>query len=112
MLAEERERIALYADRAVAIPQLEFIVRSLSHPRDEDLPHSAAQEFPHWMPSSIPLIEISDDRDTLGIRCPNVESRAAYTVDLNQVSTELLVQLPVLPLTKEMEVEGSENRRK
>ena len=112
MLSEECERIALHANQPVAVPDLELVVRSFSDTRHEDFPYTGSEKLPHRVPATIPLVEVSDDRDPLGIRRPNVEGGPGDSVDLNDVSSQLLVQFPVLSLAKEVQVERTENGRK
>ena len=88
---------------------LEFIVGTFFHPWEKHFPDSAAQ-FTHRVYPAIPAVEVADDADPLGIRCPDGKGTSLDAIDVRQVGAELFVDAVMIALREEMNVEFTQDR--
>src|SRR5271165_5513897 len=82
----------------------ELVEVTLLQPRDEDLPQSRSAARPHRMASAVPLVEVADDADALGIRRPHRKTDAFSTRMLDHARAELLIEPEVRAFTEEMQI--------
>src|SRR5271157_1849450 len=87
----------------------ELVNSPLLQPRDEDLPKARQTARPHRVAAAVPLVEISDDTDTLGIRSPHRKRYAFRTCVLDQARAELFVQPEVSAFPNQVQVKIGEN---
>ncbi len=60
----------------------------------------------------MPFVEIAYDTDSLGVRSPDGEARAAHTIDGDDMRAELLINVVMITFAKEVKVEiGKVGRR-
>src|ERR1035441_5677196 len=79
--------------------------------RKKDLPQSGRAAWSHGMAAPIPLVEFSNDADTLGIGRPNRKADAGRAVVIDDPCAQLLVQPEVGAHREELQIMISENRR-
>src|SRR5674476_593684 len=83
LLKTEAIRISLDHNlSAVAIANLEFIQCTMIKAGNKNLPDAAGTMHAHRVNTAIPLVEITDDTDTLGIRGPHGEAYASNHLTL------------------------------
>ncbi len=104
--------VAFLDQAAVLQFDLELVVLAGLQAGNEDLPDAGTAHRPHHVPPSVPLVEIADDADPPGIGGPDGETDASdgqvEIPDHVQVGSQLLVDLVVVPLGKEVGVEFAE----
>ena len=61
--------------------------------RDEQLEHTGITETLHHVATSIPEVEVADDRNTLCIRCPYGERDTIDAVDTDRMCAHLLIDV-------------------
>src|SRR5690606_29479788 len=81
---------------------------SLADAGQKAFPYTAFADGAQRMNAARPVVEVSDDRDALGIGSPHGEPRSVDSTALRQMSTELLVGAKVRPLGPQMNVEVSQ----
>ena len=66
----------------------------------------------HDIAQPVPFVEIAYDTDSLRVRSPNGEARAAHAIDGDDMRTELLINVVMITFAKEVKVEiGKVGRR-
>ena len=73
--------------------------------RNEQLPDTAVAYFLHRALVSVPLVEITDNADTCGVRRPYSEYYAFLTLLLGEVRAEELISFRNVSLVKEVQWE-------
>jgi hypothetical protein len=61
------------------------------------------------MGPAIPAVKIPDCADPLSIRRPNGKTHASMSIDLHEVSSELFVDLIVVPHTIQLSIQFTQN---
>src|SRR6185436_17468292 len=97
-LEAQPERIDLDQDMAFAGAKLELVVVPLARRRNEDLPYAARAQGPHGMAASVPVVEVADDADALGVGRPDSEVHPGGRSDPHGMRAELLVNAGVIAL--------------
>ncbi len=110
MLAEKAKRIAFQKERAARGLDLILVVRAFLHPRDENFPDAAPEQFAHRVDAAIPEIEIAHHADAAGVRRPDREINSALAADLAQVRAEFVVELLVVSLREQVPVDLAHDR--
>ena len=64
------------------------------------------------METPVPVVEIADDADALGVRRPDGETRAGNAVNHAQLRAELLVNFPLVALAEEEQIRFAQRRQK
>src|ERR1700748_607850 len=62
------------------------------------------------MKATVPVIEVADDAQAVGARCPNGERDSTHAAQVADVRAEFFVESPVPSLSKQMLVERAERR--
>jgi len=66
------------------VQDFKFIQCTFSQAGDKNFPDAAISQATHRMTATIPLVEIADHADTLGIGRPGGEDDAVDTVDTKE----------------------------
>src|SRR5208337_692359 len=82
----------------------ELVEVTLLKPWDEDLPQSRSAARPHRMAAAVPMVEVADDAESLGIRSPHRKTDAPNTRMLDHARAELLIEPEVGAFTEEMQI--------
>ena len=93
LLAHERIRISLHKRLSVMKLYLIFIIITLGHSGNEKLKNPRIKNPFHLMASSIPVIEVADNRNPHRIWSPHCESNAGHAVKLHYMGTKQLIYL-------------------
>jgi len=89
-----------------------FVEFSLFDVRDESLPYTGAIPARHErMRGMVPAVEITDDRNRLGIGCPDGEHIAPHTIDFDAMAAEFFVQAKMFACLKEGDIKIGEQRK-
>ena len=72
-LGEGRHRIGLAVPAAVRAADLVLVRGTASHARHEQLPDAGAAERAHRVRPAVPVVEVADQPDAAGARCPDGE---------------------------------------
>jgi hypothetical protein len=75
---------------AVARADFVFVTGAGAHPGQEDLPGTTFAAQAHRVATAVPVIEVTDDADPLGVRRPDGECRSGDAVDFAEVRAEAL----------------------
>ena len=81
-----------------------FVEAALLHPRDEGFPYSGFLPRDQWVTRFVPIVEVSHDRNRCRIGRPYGELGTRGPLESAQARPELLVQLEMTSLVKEVEV--------
>ena len=73
-------RVGFNAQLAVGIDHLEFIKLPGVRPGDKQLPDAGFTAQAHRVAATVPVVELADNGDALGVRCPHGEPRAGNAV--------------------------------
>ena len=106
-----RHRIALEAQLALSIQDLEFVERAMRHAGNEDLPHAGLASA-HRMQAAIPLIEAADDADPLRIGRPHGKRCPSHVTQGVGPGAQHLPASPVVALGQQMQIERTQHRPK
>ena len=113
-LGHARHRVALEADELVGSAHRELVVHPLLRAREEELPDAALGQGAHRVGAAVPVVEVADDVDGLGARCPEGEGHAPHVTQrtgvVPHVGAEHRPQLLVAPLVDEVTVHLAERR--
>ncbi len=91
-------RIGLYPQVTPFGLDLVFVERPLADPGNEYLPDAGSPHGPHGKKPAVPIVEVADDTDALGIGCPHGKCHASHAVHLASVGAQLFVQPVMSPL--------------
>jgi len=69
-------------------------------PRNEYFPDAGRAEQSQGMKPSVPLVEIANDADALGIGSPDGEARAGHLVNYAQLRAEFFVNTAFIALAR------------
>ncbi|MCU0314733.1 MAG: hypothetical protein MUC84_11820 [Solirubrobacteraceae bacterium] len=111
MLGGEGERVGLQLQRPVRAADRKLVARALRHVRHEQLPDPGGAERAHRVQARVPAVEVARDADRTCRRRPDGERHAGHAVVLDRVRAELLVELLVTPLARQVQVELAERRQ-
>src|SRR5262245_60732460 len=89
---------------------MKFVQRTLSDSWQESLPDTRIPNRREGVFSFFPIVEVTDDRDLLGVGCPDGEIGAACSVVLDRMCTQLVVQVKVSPFIEEVQIILAEQR--
>src|ERR1700733_1416813 len=106
------ERIWIrFVDLVIAIPRFDvvFVARPLTDTRYEALPN-ARRGWAHAVYLRTPIVELSDHRNQLCIRCPDGKMHATTPTSLRQVSAKLFVCAVMSAFRKQIQVEFTQGR--
>ena len=110
-LEEETVRISLHDDSALQVADFELVSRPLAYPRNEDLPHPRHAQRAHLVAMPIPVIEIADHADPLGVGRPDREAGAGHTIDGAQLGPELVINPALVPLPEQEQIRIPQRRQ-
>ena len=79
----------------LAVADFVFVEGAWLQVRQKQLPDAAAAAHPHGMAPPVPVIEIADDADAFGIRCPDREADARDTVHAVHVRAQDTIGMAV-----------------
>src|SRR5690349_8738285 len=110
MLAKEPKWIALEQERASTRSDLVLVMLAFLHPGNENFPDTAPNQFAHRMHTAVPVIEVANDADSIGIRCPDREVNPAFATDLTQMRAELVVEPKMISFAEKMAIDLAHDR--
>ncbi len=90
---------------------LVLVACTCGHSRKEDLPDALRVPLPHRVHAAVPVVEVANHADTLGVGGPHGEAGAGDTVDAHRVRSKASVQLEVPALAEQVQVEFPEQQR-
>ena len=105
------QRIGVLPQAAVGPMDRELVPHPGLDTGDEQLPQPRAAQRSHGQGPVVPPVAVPDDGDAAGARGPHRERRPSHAVQLLGMCTEHAAQLPVPPLTQEVQVEVTERRQ-
>ena len=73
--------VGLVAFHIVRTADPVLVCRSGTHPGDEEFPDPRVPQEPHRMGAVVPPVEVANDRDRLGARCPHGKGGAAHPAE-------------------------------
>ena len=111
-LEEKPERVGVQLDVAVRVADLEFVMRACADAGNENFPDAGGAEQPHGMEPPVPIVEIADDADALGVRRPDGKAGAGHAVSRAQLRAELFVNFPLVALAEQKQIRFAERRQK
>src|SRR5262249_13530353 len=103
-LEEKSVGIGFESDQPVLITHFVFVMGSFADSRNKNLPNTRGPERAHLVNTAVPVIEITDDADAMGIGSPHCEARTRDAVDSSQLGTELFIDPPLVPFSKQVEI--------
>ena len=95
-------RIGLEQDLSFLCLNTILIQIVLFYVRYKTFPQSIVADFFHWILCSIPIIKITDNRNTQGVWCPYTKNRTGYAFSLRRVGTQKLVCLIICSLMEQI----------
>src|SRR5208337_1726595 len=104
-------RVGLLPPYPVRAADRVLVPGALGHARYEELPHAGAAERAHRVRAAVPVVEVTGDADTVGVRCPDGEGRAGRLADLADVRAEHAPQFLVPALADQVQVELTQRRQ-
>ena len=104
-LGEERVRIGLLLHLARESAHRILVVRPRAQHWDKQFPHAAIAPL-HRMVGAVPLIEVADDADIVGVGRPHCEANAASVAFAHQVRAQHAITLVMRALGMQMQLEG------
>ena len=99
-------RIRLHKYLIIPGKDLIFVYRPWLHPRDKQLINTGYLQRTHRMQSAIPHIKVTDHTDGSRMRRPDCKICTLNTIDLHRVSTQLIKDLVVLALCKQIKIQA------
>ncbi len=94
----------------MAALDLEFVDFALHQVGDEKFPDSGRPAIAHRMPPAIPVVEIANHADALGVRRPDREIDTSNSAVGHDVGTEPLVVAEMRTFAQEVKVEVGQRR--
>ncbi len=64
------------------------------------------------MTAAVPIIEIADDADALGVRRPDGETGSGEAIDDAQLRAEFVIDAALIALAEEIQIRFAERRQK
>src|SRR5215471_10317711 len=89
-LEKETIGIGFKQDMAVQITDFVFVQGAFAHARYKDLPNTRGTERTHLVKPAVPVIEIADDANALGVGRPDGKAGAGHTINGAQLRAELI----------------------
>ncbi|MCY1238390.1 hypothetical protein D9M72_511260 [compost metagenome] len=96
--------------RAVAIEDLVFIGKAALDAGNEDFPDAGVGAQPHDVSPAVPVVELADDGNALGIGCPDGEVVAVGAVMVDRVRAHLVKEPEVRTFADVVVVHRAEHR--
>ena len=84
-------------------------MRARAERRDEELPHAAVATL-HGMAGAVPLIEVADDGDIVGVGRPDGEADAVSVAFAHQMRAQHAVTFVVRAFGVQVQLEGCQGR--
>src|SRR5207302_9017933 len=105
-LGGDAERVGL-VDAVRPEPRLDAVLvqRAMPEPGNEALPDTRRLARLERRRVGIPLVEVANHADRVGIRGPYAKHHPRRAIDRDDVRTQLVVDADVSPLVEEIEVE-------
>lgn len=102
--------VGFFVDVTVLVFDFVFVVSADREFGNEEFPDSSGAAT-HLVLSSVPLVEVAEDRDVTGVRSPDSEVDSRDTVLGGEVSAEFFVDAVMVAFGEEMKVKfGQEGR--
>ena len=99
----------------VAALDLELVDFALTEIGDEELPDPGRAAVAHGVAPAVPMIEVANHADSLGVGCPDGEMNAAKTVmrpDVGAQSFVVAIVRPLAPADEDRSRSAAARRRK
>ena len=104
-LREKSKRIGLVDDRSVGVGNPILVMSVGTNFGNEQLPTPAIVERSHPVLAAVPSVEVTNNVDVAGVRCPNRKNDSAGRASLGKVCSQTIVNSIVGAFTKEVQVE-------
>ncbi len=88
----ERVRVRFNAQLSVGVDHLKFIELTVLRAGDEQLPDARFPTQAHRMTATIPVVELPDNGDAPGVRCPHGKPRAGDAVHRIRMGAQRFVR--------------------
>ena len=85
-------RVSLNAQLAVGIDHLKFIELTVMRAGDEQLPDAGFPTQAHGVTTTVPVVELPDDGDALGVWRPHGKPRAGNTIHGIRMGTQRFIR--------------------
>ena len=87
-----------------SLVNLEFVKDARGQIGNEQLPNSGTTQHAHLMNTPVPVVEVADDADAVGVGGPDGEVDTGDTVHGERVRTQLVEDPSVVAFTEQIEV--------
>ena len=101
-------RISFDGEMALESFNFVFIESALAEAGDENFPDAGRAENAHGVEAAVPVIEIANDTDALGVGRPNGETDTGDTVQSAEMSAEFIVDAEFVALGEEVDIHFAE----
>ena len=91
---------------------LVFVRGAFIGARNENLPYARLSKHSHWMPSSVPVIEVTHHAHIFCIRRPYRKMNAFYALDNSHMRAKFLVILVMGTLSDQVQIKFCQDWRK
>src|SRR5262249_29475593 len=88
-----------------------FLKGAFIYAWDEDFPNAGLAQGTHLMEAAIPVVEVANDADPLGIWGPDGKACAGDAVGGAEVRTQLIVDAAFVAFAEEIEIGFAEGRQ-
>ena len=105
------EGITLDENVTVRCLDLELVAYSGASCGQEQLPDTGGASGAHGMIAAVPVVEVPDNTDAPRVRRPHGECHPLDPIELPEMRAELVVDVEMGALAKQVEIEVAENRR-
>ena len=105
------DRVGMEADAAVAPVYRILVAIARACVGHEQLPQPGAPERAHRQRAIVPAVEIANERNASGRRCPHHEADARSVSQAAHMRAEHVPELPVPALAHEMQIEVADRRQ-
>lgn len=104
------ERVHLHVEVPVGSVDFEAVEFALAEVRNEDFPNAACAKHAHLVAVTVPAVEVADDGNGLGVRCPYGELHSLEALVFHKVCAELAVEFVVRACCNQVAVEFGKDR--
>src|SRR5436190_3943546 len=101
---EEAERVGLLDDVPLAIANFVFVLVALLYARDKNFPDAGLAKRTHQVETAIPIVEVADDADALGVGGPDGEAGAGHAINSAQLGAQLIIDAELLALAEQIQI--------
>ena len=103
------ERVDFDVQVAVGTVNFKAVEFAFAEIRNEDFPNAGAAEHAHLMAAAVPAVEVTDDGNSVRVRCPNCKVDALESLMLDDVRAKLAVEFVMGARRNQVAVKFREN---